>query len=39
MILLTDSFIDFINENEIEFESMELTLLKNYIEKLERKEI
>ena len=36
MILLVDEFMEFIEEQEIEFEGMEIALLKNYIERIER---
>ena len=37
MLLVVDEFLDFINEEEIEFEALQTSLLRNYIEKIERK--
>lgn len=36
MLLIVDEFIDFINDNEIDFEALEISLLKKHIEKIER---
>lgn len=37
MLFLIDEFMEYIEEQEIEFEGMEIALLKNEIERIERK--
>ena len=37
MLMLVDEFMEFLEEQEIEFEGMQTALLQIYIENLERK--
>ena len=37
MLLLVDEFLEFIEEQELDQEALETALLKEYIEKIERK--